>query len=98
MVYCSQILLRYDPLRVLRAYDTVEVGGLPRKLRELRRDLRQAGCVKIRQEGSHETWTHPVAPEVKVTLAGADGQDAKHYQEEQVSEALRAIRSRKKKP
>lgn len=62
---------------------------MPRKVRQLRTDLRAAGFVLVRQVGSHETWRHPSG--VQVTLAGADGADAQRYQERQVREAIAAV-------
>lgn len=57
---------------------------MPRKLRELRAELRQDGFHVQRQKGSHETWVHPLLAGVGVELVGKDGADAKHYQERQV--------------
>lgn len=61
---------------------------MPRKLRQLRTDLRRAGWSIVRQEGSHETWIHPGIPGMSVILAGQDGADAHHYQEKEVRNAL----------
>ena len=44
---------------------------MPRKLRELRAELRRAGFAIARVAGSHETWRHPNGQ--RVVLAGADG-------------------------
>ena len=63
---------------------------MPRKVRELRAELRRAGFVLVRQEGSHETWRHPSG--AKVTLAGADGADAQRYQERDLRQALARAR------
>ncbi len=65
---------------------------MPRKLRQLRADLRREGFAIQRQRGSHEFWTHPAAPEAAVTLAGQDGDDAQPYQERQVAGAIRRAR------
>ena len=64
---------------------------MPRKLRQLRADLKAAGAYIASQEGSHQKWKHPkvTAP---VELAGNDGKDAKHYQEQQVKQFIRLIR------
>lgn len=64
---------------------------MPRKLRQLKRDLRQAGASIVRERGSHATWQHPNIPGVLVELAGHDGDDAQPYQERDVHEALRRI-------
>ncbi len=59
-----------------------------RKLRQLRSDLRGAGFSITRQTGSHETWQHPLVPGYSLTVAGADGADAQHYQERDVRDAI----------
>jgi predicted RNA binding protein YcfA (HicA-like mRNA interferase family) len=66
---------------------------LPRKIRELKSDLRRAGFEFDHQTGSHEVWSHPTAPELRVTIAGHDGDDAKPYQEKQVRTALERLRA-----
>jgi hypothetical protein len=64
---------------------------VPRKLRELRADLRRAGFVQDHQTGSHQVWKHALLPGVSANLAGRDGADAKLYQEREVAEALRRL-------
>ena len=67
---------------------------MPRKIRQLKSDLRRAGFY-VRTDlgkGSHTRWFHPAAPEVTVTLSGADGDDAHHYQETAVRRAIGAAR------
>jgi predicted RNA binding protein YcfA (HicA-like mRNA interferase family) len=63
---------------------------MPRKIRELRADLRKAGYRQVKGggKGSHTKWRHPLVPG-SVTVAGNDGDDAKRYQEDDVREALR---------
>lgn len=61
---------------------------MPRKLRELRAELRRAGFVLAHTVGSHETWRHP--SRAKVVLAGRDGADARPYQERQVRATIAA--------
>lgn len=67
---------------------------MPRKVRELRTDLRRAGFVSAarRGKGSHTYWEHPLLPADQVTLAGQDGDDAKPYQEREVRTALARVR------
>ncbi len=65
---------------------------MPRKLRELRADLRRAGWGIDRQAGSHQIWKHPLVFGVEVNLAGRDGADAYPYQERDVREAVRLTR------
>ncbi len=56
---------------------------MPRKIRELKADLRQAGFEELRRrgKGNHSYWEHPAVPAARVNLAGTDGGDAQHYQE-----------------
>ena len=60
---------------------------MPRKIRQLLADLRSAGFQLDRQKGSHRQFKHPNAPNL-ITLAGAEGDDAKRYQERQVAGAI----------
>ena len=69
---------------------------MPRKIRELRRDLRQAGWYIEHQTGSHQRWVHPLVHDLKITLAGADGADAKPYMEKDVREAVQRAREAEK--
>ncbi len=64
---------------------------MPRKIRQLKADLRRAGFYERTElgKGSHTRWFHPVAPEVTVTISGADGDDARDYQESAVQRAIR---------
>ena len=65
---------------------------MPRKLRELRAELRRAGWRLERQTGSHQTWRHSRLPGINVRLAGSDGDDAKPYQESNVARALDSVK------
>jgi len=65
---------------------------MPRKIRQLRADLRRAGFYQDRIRGSHTIWKHPLIPGVSANLAGSDGDDAKRYQEEEVRLAIQAAR------
>lgn len=66
---------------------------MPRKIRELRADLRKAGyrLVKGAGKGSHTKWRHPLVPG-SVIVAGNDGDDAHRYQEDDVCDAIRIAR------
>ncbi len=64
---------------------------MPRKIRQLKADLRTAGAAQVTQEGSHTKWKHPRLPGTLVELAGQDGDDAKPYQERDIRKALRQI-------
>jgi predicted RNA binding protein YcfA (HicA-like mRNA interferase family) len=63
---------------------------MPRKLRELKAELRQAGFVLApgQGKGSHTKWKHPLVRD-PVTLSGHDGDDAHRYQERNVQSAIR---------
>jgi predicted RNA binding protein YcfA (HicA-like mRNA interferase family) len=60
---------------------------MPRKIRELKTDLRQAGFRWRPGRGSHTVWAHSALPD-EVTLSGHDGDDAKPYQEKRVRAVL----------
>ena len=65
---------------------------MPRKIRELKADLQRAGFEWRPGKGSHTVWTHPLLPSDKVTLAGNDGDDARHYHERNVRRVLAKLR------
>ena len=60
---------------------------MPRKIRELIRELEAAGFVNRGGKGDHRNFVHPrvVKP---VTVSGKTGNDAKHYQEKSVRIAI----------
>ncbi|MFN8541095.1 MAG: type II toxin-antitoxin system HicA family toxin [Thermomicrobiales bacterium] len=60
---------------------------MPRKIRQLKSDLRRAGFVELkdRGKGDHSKWQHPDVPAAIVGLDGQDGDDAK--------QALRLMRA-----
>ena len=66
---------------------------MPRKTRELKADLQRAGFEWRPGKGSHGKWIHPLLPEVRVILSGADGEDARDYQERDVRRALTRLRA-----
>jgi len=64
---------------------------MPRKIRELIRDLRKAGFVNRGGRGDHRNFEHPSGG--RVTLSGNEGDDAKPYQEREVEQAIRESQS-----
>jgi predicted RNA binding protein YcfA (HicA-like mRNA interferase family) len=64
---------------------------MPRKIRQLKADLRRAGFTMRPGKGSHTVWEHPLVPD-DLTLAGHDGDDAKPYQEKDVRTFVEAAR------
>jgi len=64
---------------------------MPRKIRELIEDLKEAGFYEISGgKGSHRKFTHPQYSGA-VTLSGQLGEDAKSYQEKQVRRAIEEV-------
>jgi len=64
---------------------------MPRKIRELVQDLRDAGFYEIPGgKGSHRKLVHP-RYRGAVTLSGQAGDDAKPYQEKQVRRAIEEV-------
>ena len=65
---------------------------MPRKIRELIKDLQQAGfsLVKGAGKGPHRKFTH-ANYKGAVTLSGHEGDDAKKYQEKQVQRAIEEV-------
>ncbi|MGH2515070.1 MAG: type II toxin-antitoxin system HicA family toxin [Ktedonobacterales bacterium] len=71
---------------------------MPRKIRQLRADLKRAGFAldPKRGKGSHTYWSHPLVP-YPVVLSGGDGNDADRYQERDVQRAVRDLREAKRR-
>jgi predicted RNA binding protein YcfA (HicA-like mRNA interferase family) len=67
---------------------------VPKKIRELLKDLRNAGFEQIpgAGKGSHRKFVHPGYPGA-VTVSGAEGADAKSYQEKQIRKAIEQVES-----
>ncbi len=63
-----------------------ETHQMPRKVRELVRDLTKAGFVESGGKGSHRRFKHTGG--AKVTVSGNLGADAKAYQELEVTRAI----------
>lgn len=63
---------------------------MPKKIRELKSLLLNAGFIWEPGKGSHTKWSHPLLPG-KLTLSGKDGADAKPYQEKDVDTALQRL-------
>ena len=63
---------------------------MPRKIRELITDLRRAGFFLDRQAGSHRQFKHERFRGA-LTVSGAEGGDARPYQERQVKSAIQKV-------
>ena len=64
---------------------------MPRKIRELIKDLENAGFVNRGGKGSHRKFVHSNVSK-SVILAGQLGADAKYYQEKAVKAAIEESR------
>jgi predicted RNA binding protein YcfA (HicA-like mRNA interferase family) len=60
---------------------------MPRKIRELIRDLQKAGFEDRGGKGSHRNFKHSCGS--RITISGRPGQDAKIYQERDLERALK---------
>jgi predicted RNA binding protein YcfA (HicA-like mRNA interferase family) len=63
---------------------------MPKKIRELKRLLKQAGFDWRSGKGSHQVWQHPQLEGV-IVIARKDGDDAPKYLEDQVEDALERL-------
>ena len=59
---------------------------MPKKIRELIKDLQKAGFVNRGGKGSHRNFLHPSG--IVLTLSGKSGEDAKPYQEKLVRQKI----------
>lgn len=62
------------------------VNPMPRKIRELIRELERANFANRGGKGSHRNYEH--ATGARVTISGQPGDDAKPYQEREVKDAI----------
>jgi predicted RNA binding protein YcfA (HicA-like mRNA interferase family) len=60
---------------------------MPRKVRDLIRELLKAGFLNRGGKGSHRNFTHPRVAK-PVTVCGNEGDDVKQYQEKAVRLAV----------
>ncbi|MCK4504419.1 MAG: type II toxin-antitoxin system HicA family toxin [Candidatus Aegiribacteria sp.] len=63
---------------------------MPRKIRELIRDLKKAGFIDRGGKGSHRNFKHSGGE--KITISGNPGDDAKRYQERDLEKALKKVK------
>jgi predicted RNA binding protein YcfA (HicA-like mRNA interferase family) len=62
---------------------------VPRKIRELIKDLEKAGFMNRGGRGSHRNYLHPRG--IAVTISGRLGDEAKPYQEKLVKQKTKEI-------
>jgi predicted RNA binding protein YcfA (HicA-like mRNA interferase family) len=63
---------------------------MPRKIKQLIRDLEKAGFVKRGGKGSHRNFVHPDLA-IPVTISGKLNDDAKQYQEKTIRSAIEEL-------
>ena len=61
---------------------------MPRKIRELIKELEKAGFVNRGGKGSHRNYVHPKVTK-PITISGKPGDDARDYQEKVVKIAIK---------
>ena len=61
---------------------------MPRKVRELIKELKKAGFVNRGGKGSHRNFVHPNVPK-PITISGKPGNDAQDYQEKTAELAIK---------
>jgi predicted RNA binding protein YcfA (HicA-like mRNA interferase family) len=67
-------------------------SSVPLKIRDLLADLERAGFINRGGKGSHRNFVHPKVAR-PVTISGAAGDDAKHYQVRAVRRAIEESQS-----
>jgi predicted RNA binding protein YcfA (HicA-like mRNA interferase family) len=60
---------------------------MPRKIRQLIKELKQAGFINRGGKGSHRNFIHPQG--VVITISGKPGDDVKPYQEKEVAKKIK---------
>ena len=60
---------------------------MPRKIRQLIKELEQAGFINRGGKGNHRNFIHSKG--IALTISGQLGDDAKHYQEKEVANKIK---------
>ncbi len=63
---------------------------MPRKIREIERDLKRAKFTNRGGKGSHRVYEHESG--ISMTVSGHPGDDAQRYQEADLKEALAKVK------
>jgi hypothetical protein len=69
---------------------------MPRKKRDIKRNYRKAGFTERQGKGDHVVFSHPLLP-IPYAVDGADGLDAKDYDERNLRNALRDLEAAKRR-
>ncbi len=86
-VYTMSYKVAATPCLAGASIKSGKLSIMPRKIRELIRDLERAGFNNRGGRGSHRNFVHPNVAQ-PVTLSGNSGDDAKAYQESAVQRAI----------
>jgi predicted RNA binding protein YcfA (HicA-like mRNA interferase family) len=70
---------------------------MPRKVRQIKADLRTLGFHNRGGDGSHTNWIHPLLPGTRITVAGKDSEDCRHYNENDLRKARQALAALKER-
>jgi len=68
---------------------------MPKKIKELMKELEKAGFVNRGGKGSHRNYIHPVG--LVITISGKLGDDAKIYQEKLVKQKIQESKNERKR-
>ena len=60
---------------------------MPREIRQLIKELEQAGFINRGGKGNHRNFIHSKG--VVITISGKSGDDVKHYQEKEVMNKIK---------
>jgi len=63
---------------------------MPRKIRQLIKDIENAGFVNRGGKGSHRNYLHETG--VALTISGKRGDDAKPYQEQLIKQKIEEVK------
>ena len=89
----ATIAIRSGPPFTKTLCDEISDGDfMPKKVRELVAELERAGFVNRGGKGSHRNFVHPRVPK-PITISGAFGDDAMHYQVRAVKRAVEESKS-----
>lgn len=67
---------------------------MPKKIRESKQMLKEAGFMNFWAKGGHNQALHPLYS-VEITLSGKDGAAPKRYQKQEVNNAIEEVRRKK---
>jgi predicted RNA binding protein YcfA (HicA-like mRNA interferase family) len=70
---------------------------MPRKIRQLIKDLERAGFEFAPGKGSHRKFYHPLTKQV-VIVSGGLGDDVHRYQERDLQRAVDAVKKHEEQP